>query len=474
MPKKYRFLLYPLLLNSLVLPPLKATKSLPSPRLVDLLKQQSPQALQEGLKLSPGGDESADALFEGNTLRLQRMTGDSRIENFAKKFASIEALRIKGDFEEANKQLSICHKTFFREAGEPPISPINLSAMVCDQLLAGNYFLEGNLAAWGKEIDNIKNTYYPAVRKFAGLEQFSLFDIKMGNLSVAPNSIPPFTVTGINRQQTLPLQSQKLTQEGYRRSTWNVPYLTASLNGTNFPFFLGIDTAIGKLPKELSRSPHIHIVGHIEIAGNAISEESNGDLGIIDELKIGDAVLKNVPFLFTNTDHASLGLMVLQRLGKIKIDRQHFTFGKEIDCHCQQDIRLGSSFSGSYNMLRYPITWKGKTELAAIDLSQTDADFSLMAFQKDFTPEEEKQSFEINREIEGKKIIAHLYLEEGSLSVDNIDYGKRKKVVEKNIWRYPSKVMTVTILDKASLYLDFINHKACLTPNNSDAHPIPQ
>ncbi|ART93426.1 hypothetical protein FBY50_0938 [Zymomonas mobilis] len=473
MKKRFILLVLTILANSLNFSRLSAKEYLPSPRLVDLLKQQSPQALQEGLKLSPGGDESADALFEGNTLRLQRMTGDSRIENFAKKFASIEALRIKGDFEEANKQLSICHKTFFREAGEPPISPINLSAMVCDQLLAGNYFLEGNLAAWGKEIDNIKSTYYPAVRKFAGLEQFSLFDIKMGNLSVAPNSIPPFTVTGINRQQTLPLEYREPTAKDCCR-TLNSPSLTASLNKKDLPFFLETDTAIGKLPKELSRSPHIHIVGHIEIAGNGRGEAFNGDLGVVDELKIGDAVLKNVPFLFTNTKEASLGLMVFQKLGKIKIDRQHFTFGKEIDCHCQQDIRLGSSFSGSYNMLRYPITWKGKTELAAIDLSQTDADFSLMAFQKDFTPEEEKQSFEINREIEGKKIIAHLYLEEGSLSVDNIDYGKRKKVVEKNIWRYPSKVMTVTILDKASLYLDFINHKACLMPNNSDTQPMPQ
>ncbi|MFT9074938.1 retropepsin-like aspartic protease [Zymomonas mobilis] len=473
MPKKYQFLLYTLLLNSLVLSPLKATKSLPSPRLVDLLKQQSPQALQEGLKLSPGGDESADALFEGNTLRLQRMTGDSRIENFAKKFASIEALRIKGDFEEANKQLSICHKTFFREAGEPPISPINLSAMVCDQLLAGNYFLEGNLAAWGKEIDNIKNTYYPAVRKFAGLEQFSLFDIKMGNLSVAPNSIPPFTVTGINRQQTLPLEYREPTAKDCCR-TLNSPSLTASLNKKDLPFFLETDTAIGKLPKELSRSPHIHIVGHIEIAGNGRGEAFNGDLGVVDELKIGDAVLKNVPFLFTNTKEASLGLMVFQKLGKIKIDRQHFTFGKDIDCHCQRDIKLGSSFSGSYHMLRYPITWQGNTELAAIDLSQTDARFSLMTFQPNFTPEEEKQSFEINGEIEGEKITARAYLEEGNLSIDGIDYGKKQKFVEKASSRVPSKLVTITILDKASLYLDFINHKACLKPNTSDTTPMPQ
>nr|WP_260432294.1 retropepsin-like aspartic protease [Zymomonas mobilis] len=346
--------------------------------------------------------------------------------------------------------------------------------MICDQLLAGNYFLEGNLAAWGKKIDDIKNTYYPPIRKFAGLEQFSLFDIKMGNLSVPPSEIPPFTVTGIDQQQTLPLQSQKLTQEGYRRSTWNVPYLTASLNGTDFSFFLGTDTAISFLPKALSHSPHVHIVGHIEIATNGRGEAYNGDLGIVDELKIGTTVLKNVPFLFTNTDEASLGLMVLQKLGKIKIDRQHFTFGKDIDCHCQKDIQLGSIFDGRFYALRYPITWQGKTEMAAIDLSQSDARFSFMLFQPDFTPEEEKQSFEISKEIDGTKVTASIYLKDGNLSIDGIDYGKRQKSVQKDKLRIFSKVMTITILEKADLYLDFINHKACLKPNNSDATPIPQ
>lgn len=238
--------------------------------------------------------------------------------------------------------------------------------------MAGNYFLEGNLAAWGRKIDDIKNTYYPAVRKFAGLEQFSLADVKMGSLSVAPNSIPPFTVTGINHQQILPLEYREPTAKDCCR-TLNSPSLTASLNKKDLPFFLETDTAIGKLPKKLSQSPHIHIIGHIEKAGNGRGEAFNGDLGIVDELKIGNAILKNVPFLFTNTKEASLSLTILQKLGKIQINRQRFTFGKNIDCSCQQDIHLGSSFGGSFYMLRYPITWQGKTELAAVDLSQTRA-----------------------------------------------------------------------------------------------------
>ncbi|MCP9306984.1 retropepsin-like aspartic protease [Zymomonas mobilis] len=476
MPKKYQFLLYPLLLNSVLLPPLKlkAAESLPSSKLVDFLKQQSPQTLKEGLKVAPGGDESTLALYEGDSLHLQKMIDDPKRTSFEKKFINTDLLRTKGDFKEADRQLEICHQTYFMEGSGIHLSPINLGAMICDQILAGNYFLEGNLAAWGKEIDDIKNTYYPPIRKFAGLEQFSLFDIKMGSLSVAPNSIPPFTVTGIDQQQTLPLQSQKLTQEGYRRSTWNVPYLTASLNGTDFSFFLGTDTAISFLPKALSHSSHVHIVGHIEIATNGRGEAYNGDLGIVDELKIGTTVLKNVPFLFTNTDEASLGLMVLQKLGKIKINRQHFTFGKDIDCHCQKDIQLGSIFDGRFYAIRYPITWQGKTEMAAIDLSQSDARFSFMLFQPDFTPEEEKQSFEISKEIDGTKVTASIYLKDGNLSIDGIDYGKRQKSVQKDKLRIFSKVMTITILEKADLYLDFINHKACLKPNNSDATPIPQ
>ncbi|MFT8975474.1 MAG: hypothetical protein ABF970_08670, partial [Zymomonas mobilis] len=183
MPKKYQFLLYPLLLNSFLLPPLKATKSLPSSKLVDFLKQQSPQTLKEGLKVAPGGDESTLALYEGDSLHLQKMIDDPNHTSFEKKFINTDLLRTKGDFKEADRQLKICHKTYFMEGSGIHLSPINLGAMICDQLLAGNYFLEGNLAAWGKEIDDIKNTYYPPIRKFAGLEQFSLFDIKMGNLS---------------------------------------------------------------------------------------------------------------------------------------------------------------------------------------------------------------------------------------------------------------------------------------------------
>ncbi|AEH62666.1 retropepsin-like aspartic protease [Zymomonas mobilis] len=474
MLKKYLFLTLFLFSELLAFSKVKAEESLPSSKLVDFLKQQSPQTLKEGLKVAPGGDESTLALYEGDSLHLQKMIDDPKRTSFEKKFINTDLLRTKGDFKEADRQLEICHKTYFMEGSGIHLSPINLGAMICDQLLAGNYFLEGNLAAWGKKIDDIKNTYYPPIRKFAGLEQFSLFDIKMGNLSVPPSEIPPFTVTGIDQQQTLPLQSQKLTQEGYRRSTWNVPYLTASLNGTDFSFFLGTDTAISFLPKALSHSPHVHIVGHIEIATNGRGEAYNGDLGIVDELKIGTTVLKNVPFLFTNTDEASLGLMVLQKLGKIKIDRQHFTFGKDIDCHCQKDIQLGSIFDGRFYALRYPITWQGKTEMAAIDLSQSDARFSFMLFQPDFTPEEEKQSFEISKEIDGTKVTASIYLKDGNLSIDGIDYGKRQKSVQKDKLRIFSKVMTITILEKADLYLDFINHKACLKPNNSDATPIPQ
>ncbi|MFT8451566.1 MAG: hypothetical protein ABF675_05115 [Zymomonas mobilis] len=474
MPKKYRFFLYPLLLNSFFLPPLKATKSLPSSKLVDFLKQQSPQTLKEGLKVAPGGDESTLALYEGDSLHLQKMIDDPNHTSFEKKFINTDLLRTKGDFKEADRQLEICHKTYFMEGSGIHLSPINLGAMICDQILAGNYFLEGNLAAWGKEIDDIKNTYYPPIQKFAGLEQFSLFDIKMGSLSVAPNSIPPFTVTGIDQQQTLPLQSQKLTQEGNKSITWNVPYLTASLNGTDFSFFLGTDTAISFLPKALSHSPHVHIVGHIEIADNGRGEAYNGDLGIVDKLKIGTTVLKNVPFLFSNTDEASLGLMVLQKLGKIKIDRQHFTFGKDIDCHCQKDIQLGSIFDGRFHALRYPITWQGKTEMAAINLRLTDAHLSFMVFQPDFTPEEAKQSFKIEREINGQKITSSIYLTDGNLSIDDIDYGRRQKSIEKDELHIPAKVIGVSILEKADLYLDFINHKACLKQNTSDTQPMPQ
>ncbi|UBQ08090.1 retropepsin-like domain-containing protein [Zymomonas mobilis] len=474
MLKKYLFLTLFLFSELLAFSKGKAAESLPSSKLVDFLKQQSPQTLKEGLKVAPGGDESTLALYEGDSLHLQKMIDDPKRTSFEKKFINTDLLRTKGDFKEADRQLKICHKTYFMEGSGIHLSPINLGAMICDQLLAGNYFLEGNLAAWGKEIDDIKNTYYPPIRKFAGLEQFSLFDIKMGSLSVAPNSIPPFTVTGIDQQQTLPLQSQKLTQEGNKSITWNVPYLTASLNGTDFSFFLGTDTAISFLPKALSHSPHVHIVGHIEIATNGRGEAYNGDLGIVDELKIGTAILKNVPFLFTNTDEASLSLMVLQKLGKIKIDRQYFTFGKDIDCHCQKDIQLGSIFDGRFHALRYPITWQGKTEMAAINLRLTDAHLSFMVFQPDFTPEEEKQSFEMDREINGKKIISSIYLTDGNLSIDGIDYGKRLKSVEKDELHIPAKVIGVSILDKGSLYLDFINHKACLKPNTSDTTPMPQ
>ncbi|ACV75501.1 MAG: retropepsin-like aspartic protease [Zymomonas mobilis] len=475
MSKKYRFLLYPLLLNSFCLPPLKADKPLISPRLIELLKQQTPETLKNGIEIRLGGDEIQEGVLEGDSLLIDKAINALESNNLASQYAEINKLRIKGDYQSANKLLDICDKTFFQKPDtSASLPPINAIGMVCKQILAGNYFLDGNLKDWGKSLDFIKNIYYPPVRKISGLQQFSLADVKMGGLSVSPNPIQPFTITDIEYQQSIPLQYQIPIKENFRRNAEHVPYVIASLNEKEVPFFLETSAAIGKLPKAWSHSPHVHIVGHIERATNAASEFYSGDLGIVDELKIGKAVLKNVPFLFTNVSQAYLGLMILQKLGKIKIDKQQMIFGKDINCNCQQDIHLGSALAGDFQALKYPITWQGKTNLVAVDFTQDNTIFNLLTFKLQFTAEEKKQSFEEDVNSNKKMIKIVGYLNNENLFIDGINYGKIKALVEEDNRRKPVIIISTSILDKASLYLDFINHKACLTPNNSDAHPIPQ
>ncbi|MFT8796754.1 hypothetical protein [Zymomonas mobilis] len=477
MPKKYRFLLYPLLLNSVLLPPLKADRPLVSPGLIEALQQKSPESLKEGIEFQPGGDEMQKGLLEGDSLLIDKAANELKGNNLVSQYAEIDKLRVKGDYQNANKLLDICGKTFFQKPDDPdPLPPISGVGMVCQQILAGNYFLDGNLKDWGKSLDIINTIYYPAIRKFAGLEQFSLADSKIGKLSIAPNSVPTFSITGIDRQQNIPLHYPKISEEGYHNSTWDVPYMMASLNGTNFPFFIGTDIAISKLPKALSQSPHVHIIGYINRAENGRSQVYDGDLGIVDELKIGNAVLKNVPFIFANVDQAVLGLMVLQKLGKIRIDKHQFSFGKNIACNCQQDIHLGSELGGDYQMLKYPVKWREKTEMVTISLSQTSLDdVSIIISQHNFTPEEEKQSREITTNLPNTKSKEEsIYQKEVNLIIDGINYGKTKELFKKDSVHRPFRSMGVSILEKADLYLDFINHKACLKPNNSDEQPIPQ
>ncbi|MFT9178955.1 MAG: retropepsin-like aspartic protease [Zymomonas mobilis] len=477
MPKKYRFLLYPLLLNSVLLPPLKADKPLISEKLIEFLRSTTAEEQQNGVELNPGNKRLVDALFEGDSLLIEKIANEPETTNIVKKFTKIEALLVKGNYEEVNRQLAICKKTFFQDPNTPTLlPPINNVVMTCDQISAGNYFLEGNLPAWGEKLNNINNTYYPVIRKFKGLENFSLSATKMGSLTVFPSLIPAFTVTGIDHKQSLPIKYQDIN----KNRTWKIPYINASLNGKKTILLLDTESAISKLPIDLKDSPHVHIVGHINYADNGTAEISSGDLGIVDELKIGTAVLKNVPFLFTTTKKAYLGLMVLQKLGKIKINKKQMTFGKNINCNCQQDIHLGSTFEGDYQALKYPITWQGRTDLVAIDLSEENIDFNLLQFKSEFTPEEqilfEKQKKIIDEltDITKDKITDPAYIVESDLSIDGINYRKRQKLVLKDTRRRPTMTIGASILEKADLYLDFINHKACLMPNNSDTQPMPQ
>ncbi|MCA1956267.1 retropepsin-like aspartic protease [Zymomonas sp.] len=475
MIKKYRFLLYPLLLNSFLLPELKADKPIVSPKLIELLKQQMPQALKNGIEIRPGNEEMQRGVLEGDDLRIDKAANELKGNNLVSQYAKIDKFRVKGDYQNANQRLDICGKTFFQKPDDPDLlPPISGVGMTCQQILAGNYFLEGNLRDWGKSLNFVRNVYYPPVRKIAGLEQFSLADIEMGSLSVSPDSIPTFIITGIDHQQNIPLQYQIPIHEDHRRFAENVPSAIVLLNGKEVPFFLETGAAIGKLPKEWSHSPHVHIIGHIERATNAASEFYSGDLGIVDELKIGKAVLKNVPFLFTDVNQAYLGLMILQKLGKIKIDKQQMTFGKDINCHCQQDIHLGSALGGDFQTLKYPITWQGKTSLVAIDLTEDNSDFTLWTFKPDFTKEEQESAFQFPTKENGKTVLSQGRIVKSDLSIDGINYGAREEFIVKDTIQDPATIMGLFILNKVTLYLDFINHKACLKQNTSDISPMPQ
>ncbi|ACV75496.1 MAG: retropepsin-like aspartic protease [Zymomonas mobilis] len=475
MIKKYHFFIYSILFFSIFSAESRADKPLVSPKLIEVLKQYSPKDLKNGIEFEPGGDEMRKGRSEGDPLLIDKAANEREGNNLVKKFAEIDKFRVKGDYQNANKLLDICGKTFFQKSDDPdPLPPISGIGMICKQILAGNYFLEGNLKDWGKSLDFIKNVYYPPVRKISGLEQFSLSGTKMGSLSVLPDSVPPFTITGIDHQQNIPLQYQIPIKENHRHEAEQVPHITASLNGEDFPFFLETSAAIGKLPKAWSHSPHVHIIGHLERVTNAASEFFSGDLGIVDELKIGKAVLKNVPFLFTDVSQAYLGLMILQKLGKIKINRQQMNFGKDIICNCQQDIHLGSELGGDFQTLKYPITWQGKTKLVAVDLTQDDILYNLVTFKSEFTKKEKKQALELKKNLKNIKLEIVAYFNKDNLFIDKISYGQKKEIVVGYEQREPATIIGLSILDKGSLYLDFINHKACLKPNNSDATPIPQ
>ncbi|MCP9306979.1 retropepsin-like aspartic protease [Zymomonas mobilis] len=475
MPKKYQFLLYPLLLNSVLLPPLKADKPLVSPKLIELLKQKTPEDLKNGIELRSGGNEMRKGLSEGDDLLIDKVAKDLSNSHLVQKYAEINKLRIKGDYQNANKLLDICDKTFFQKPDAlNPLPPISGVGIICKQTLVGNYFLDGNLKDWGKSLNFVRNIYYPPIRKISGLEEFSLTDAEMGRLSVSPNSIPTFKVTGIDHQQRIQLQFDVAIDEEHRRSANYVPHITASLNGKNIPFFLETSAAIGKLPEEWRHSPHVHIVGHLDRAKNGASEFFSGDIGIVDEIKIGKAVLKNVPFLFTNVSQAYLGLMILQKLGKIKINKQQMTFGKDINCNCQQDIHLGSALGGDFQSVQYPITWQGHTRLVVVDFTQDDTVYNLTTYKSEFTPQEKEQSFEETPDPNNKELKFSVYFNKDNLFVDNMDYGQKKEIVIEDSRSRLATIIGLSILEKADLYLDFINHKACLKSNNSDAQPIPQ
>ncbi|MFT8451565.1 MAG: retropepsin-like aspartic protease [Zymomonas mobilis] len=463
MPKKYRFLLYPLLLNSVLLSELKADKPLVSPKLIEILKQQTPETLKNGIEIRPGDEEMQRGVLEGDDLLIDKAANALKGNNLVSQYAKIDKLRVKGDYQNANKLLDICGKTFFQKPDDPnPLPPVSGVGMTCQQILAGNYFLDGNLKNWGKILHFVRNVYYPPIRKISGLEQFSLTDIEMGRLSVSPDSIPPFTITGIDHQQSIPLQYNVQIKEDHRRFAENIPSAMVSLNGKEVPFFLETGAAIGKLPKALSHSPHVHIIGHLDRSTNAASEFFSGDLGIVDELKIGKAVLKNVPFLFTDVSQAYLGLMILQKLGKIKIDKQQMTFGKDINCNCQQDIHLGSALGGDFQSVQYPITWQGHTRLVVVNFTQDDTVYNLTTYKSEFTPQEKKQSFEERPDQNNKELKFSVYFKKGNLFVDNMDYGQKKEIVIEDSRSRLATIIGLSILEKADLYLDFINHKACL------------
>ncbi|MDX5949251.1 retropepsin-like aspartic protease [Zymomonas mobilis] len=394
------------------------------------------------------------AIADGNQEFLQTLKAQTLTNNIYHLVADMGLYRLRGDFKAAANCLQPIENN-------TPQNIINPQLIEIEEFQAGNYLLNGDIAEWRRRLQTVKTKYYPPIQQLPGLEKFSLKYIERVTLKADSRLIEPPSVTGIKGIQSLPLFYSSVAPQTAQKQTFFTPHLKVKVNNITQLFELDTGTYIGILPLHWVHNPHVQVIGTLNTSQDILGNRIETIFGIVDEIEIGNAVLKNIPFSFSNETEPSLGIYVLRQLGRVQISYDQLRFGEGLNYPCQQNIRLATAPDGSTAHLKIQIQLNNQPMMAIFDSGSGDYQNDDLLLQQPVLviPKEGQLKKAVVNTTAGSHSM-RIYQDINNLKIENIELGSVKVIhtqMSKN-----QAILMVNILKKTSLYLDFIEGKSCL------------
>ncbi|MFS3135596.1 aspartyl protease family protein [Gluconacetobacter sacchari] len=238
-----------------------------------------------------------------------------------------------------------------------------------------------------------------------------------------------------------------------------VPYVLIEVSGSRKRAEIDTGTLLTVIPEAIAEKIKVRKIGNIENFSTVSGISVKGYLGIIDFIKFSGVTFRNVPVAVMKSDKIILGNMVLSGLKEVIIDKNYMEYGKD-SFECRNKIILSSKLGGYERNILYDIFVNGVMQRAVIDTGMSAT--TLVHYKNKFSNAEERVSSET--------------VASGVFGTEYLKFYKTNSVVDYRTFKVNnedtmiimqdnhvfSSVISAKILDKSSIYMNFLSGNVCL------------
>ena len=361
-------------------------------------------------------------------------------------FAKAARARIGMDFQASTAAANQCIEESQKQKNM-------VQELACSLLKAGNELLLDHPGEWARQLNAMRNKFYPLLRQSQG-PSFALSDLEKlpdyapflqvkDDVAIEGNSGAPWSL-GIHVLKKGPLNPV---------STIEPMAVEVRAGETRFDAVLDTGGLMSLLNTPTAEALGIHAVPHWISTGSGDS-----GLGTVPSLSIGQVNLRNVPVAVASSGIPNvIGLSTLRQLGQVTFSSKLIVVGADAPPRCQtHPLVMRSTLIGTGPKLIVPIQVNGRPVRAVLDTGFTGV---LDQYGTD-NPDELNGKVEQTMQITAQGPVASTYV----VKSKQIGLGEASQQVAVRVRAAKSGVIYVAglkLLDGTSAYIDFNRRVMC-------------
>lgn len=295
---------------------------------------------------------------------------------FTRSYANAAYYRTLFDLKRSSLYARRCLDEILKKSVvDPPIT------ILCGELLAGNYAIQGNISDWASTALETKRKVTPEIRKITGLVRFEiggLQNIDFGKFTHFPKSYKASSQNEVILERVTPpdffnkrIANSTKNQHHYDDSP--IPYvIKIKINGSQGDVFLDTGSSISifrvavakRLGIAINSSPYLlyldRAARHPRLPGQVARPADEAHLGLVKKMTLesmGRVIhLEDVP-IAVGGHLDMLGMNVLSKMTSLLITQRHLVLNPiSRPNSCDEPLHIGSRPMGGYWLVfRYPI-----------------------------------------------------------------------------------------------------------------------